>query len=111
MKRATALIILLSMLLSAAACGDVEEQSDVSGTADDNSTETAAAEVDETDRTSIPDNLPEYNFDGREFTILTINNSNDPIRGNDEQNEIRTVCPGLVDLVRVDDEVLAQHRD
>ncbi len=86
MKRATAFIILLSLLLSTAACGDAEGQSDVDDVTQGNTTETSAATDSETDRTSIPDNLPEYNFDGREFTILTINNSNDPIRGNDEQN-------------------------
>src|SRR5699024_11661508 len=29
----------------------------------------------------------------------------------DEENDVRAMCPGLVDLVRVDGEVLAQQRD
>ena len=72
MKKFTTILLLCAMLLSLAACGnEVGESTDTESTAD-----TAAADDTETEseteltRENTPDDLPEKDFGGKNFTIL-----------------------------------------
>ena len=69
-KRFVSIILLLSLILSTAACGS-EGGSSETTTATENVTETTAPKEDENSRESISDGLPEKNYNGATFTIAT----------------------------------------
>ena len=74
LRKTTAALLALLLLLSAAAgCSDAPANTDDSTPAvtDAGAEETPAEEAQTDSRLSIPDDLPEITFDGREFRALT----------------------------------------